>query len=191
MLRRTPTSQPTGLDRPRFVALYERRATELLRFFMRRTLDAQVAADLTAETFAAAFASRGSFDPTRGDPGAWLHGIARHQLARYIDKRMVETAARERAGFAEHPLSAADLERVEALIDFAEVGRRISTALGQLNPHQREAVVLRVVEELDYAEIAGRLRCSEGAARIRVSRGLRQMGLYLAATSTPDPEVTR
>jgi RNA polymerase sigma factor (sigma-70 family) len=176
-------NQPAGgLDAAAFSALYDGRAEDVLRFFARRTLDAQLAADLTAETFAIAVASRGSFDPARGDVGAWLFGIARHQLARYVRTRKVERAARRRVGFPERSLSGADLERVEALIDFADVGRRVKVALGGLKRDQREAVVLRVIDGLGYADVADRLGCSEQAARARVSRGLRELGLRLATT---------
>jgi DNA-directed RNA polymerase specialized sigma24 family protein len=43
---------------------------------MRRTRDAELAADLTAETFAAALAARARFDPGRGSASAWLFGLA-------------------------------------------------------------------------------------------------------------------
>jgi DNA-directed RNA polymerase specialized sigma24 family protein len=71
---------------------------------------------------------------------------------------------------------------VEALIDFADVGRRVTSALGGLKGDQREAVILRVIDGLGYAAVADRLGCSEPAARARVSRGLRELGLRLATT---------
>ena len=177
---------PRGLDAEAFSALYEARAEDVLRFFARRTLDPQTAADLTAETFAAAVESRGNFDHALGTVDAWLFGIARHQLTRYLRRRTVESAARRRAGFPERLLSGADLERVEALIDFADVGRRVASALGDLKRDQREAVVLRVIDGLGYADVADRLGCSEQAARARVSRGLRELGLQLAFTPSLD-----
>lgn len=48
----------------------------------------------------------------------------------------------------------------------------LADALRRLSPTQREAVILRVVGELPYSAIAGRLNCSEAAARIRVMRAL-------------------
>jgi DNA-directed RNA polymerase specialized sigma24 family protein len=44
-----------------FGVLFERHAEDLLRYFARRTLDPEAAAELTAETFAQAFASRRRF----------------------------------------------------------------------------------------------------------------------------------
>jgi RNA polymerase sigma-70 factor (sigma-E family) len=49
------------------------------------------------------------------------------------------------------------------------------SALAELTPQQRAAVVLRVLEDLDHAEIAQRLGCSVGTARSHLSRGLSTM----------------
>jgi DNA-directed RNA polymerase specialized sigma24 family protein len=59
-----------------FAAFYRRHVEDLLAFFMRRTCDAELAADLTAETFAAALVGRARFDARRGNGSAWLYGIA-------------------------------------------------------------------------------------------------------------------
>lgn len=48
-------------------------------------------------------------------------------------------------------------------------------ALAALSRHQRAAVVLRVLEDLDHATIAERLGCSVGTARSHLSRGLARM----------------
>src|SRR5262249_19551660 len=48
-------------DPAAFVELYRRHAEDLLRYFARRTLDPEAAAELTAETFAEAFASRARY----------------------------------------------------------------------------------------------------------------------------------
>jgi DNA-directed RNA polymerase specialized sigma24 family protein len=52
-----------------FAVLYRRHVTPLLAYFVRRTRDAELAADLTAETFAAALDGAHRFDPAKG-PGA-------------------------------------------------------------------------------------------------------------------------
>lgn len=48
-------------------------------------------------------------------------------------------------------------------------------ALATLSPHQRAAVVLRALEDLDHTAIADRLGCSVGTARSHLSRGLARM----------------
>lgn len=56
-----------------------------------------------------------------------------------------------------------------------EIDPWLLAALGRLSPHQRAAVVLRVLEDLDHAEIADRLGCSAGTARSHLSRGLARL----------------
>jgi RNA polymerase sigma factor (sigma-70 family) len=175
MMSRFHSDKPAGLDSVGFLALYRERWEALLRFFVRRTFDPEVAADLTAETFAEAFASRARFDPRRGDASAWLFGIARHELGSYLRTLNVECGARERLGLPARVLSVEDYDRIEALIDFAEVGRQLQVALQRLAPEQREAVVYRIVDGASYAEIAERLGCSQDAVRTRVSRGLKTL----------------
>lgn len=168
-------------ERPHsFVALYFRTMPGLLRYFARRTLDAQVAADLTAETLAEAFASRGRFrDRGDGSATAWLYTIARRQFGRYLRRLRVEAAARCRLGMERLELGPEDVERVEALIDFERVGRAVSVAFDELRADQREALRLRVIEGRSYEEVAATLGCSEDVARSRVSRGLRRLAAEL------------
>jgi RNA polymerase sigma factor (sigma-70 family) len=176
---------PNGLDTAAFLGVYDEHSEAVLRLFARRTLDPEVAGALTAETFAEAFASRDRFDPGRGDVGAWLFGIARHELGSYLRRLTVERQARERLGLPDRSLSLDDFARIEALIDFAEVGRQMRSALHHLPSEQREAVVFRVIDELTYDQIAERVGCSQQAARARVSRGLRRLAQSI---TIPDEE---
>ena len=48
-----------------------------------------------------------------------------------------------------------------------------------LPSEQRKALELRVVQQLEYEEVAGALGCTQNAARLRVSRALRALGLKL------------
>jgi RNA polymerase sigma-70 factor (ECF subfamily) len=71
----------TARDPEAFGTFYDRFEADILAFFYPATRRADIAADLTAETFAAALASARSFDPEQGNARGWLFGIARHQLA--------------------------------------------------------------------------------------------------------------
>jgi RNA polymerase sigma-70 factor (ECF subfamily) len=64
-----------------FAMFYRRHARPMTGFFVRRTGDAEIAADLVAETFAAALEGCGRYEPARAPAGAWLYGIAHHELA--------------------------------------------------------------------------------------------------------------
>ena len=79
----------------------------------------------------------------------------------------------------ERDLPPEDYERIEDLIDFAPIREALAEALETLSPDQREAMRLRVIDGLGYAEVAEHLKCTEQNARQRVSRGLRKIALLL------------
>jgi RNA polymerase sigma-70 factor (ECF subfamily) len=162
-----------------FVELYRRHAEDLLRYFARRTLDPEAAAELTAETFAVAYSSRRNYRDTGANGVAWLYGIARHQLSRFFRTGKIDAAARWRVGLPQEPLPSDDYERIEELVDLAPIREAMIDALGTLAEEQREALRLRVIDGLSYAAVAERLGCAEAAARQRVSRGLRRVALVL------------
>jgi RNA polymerase sigma factor (sigma-70 family) len=150
-----------------FGAFYRRHVRPLIGYFMRRTGDAELAADLCAETFAAALDGLHRFDPGRGPAVAWLYGIARRLLSHAARRGVVEDRARRRLGMSPLLLTDAAIERIEA-----EASEVATAALDELPADQREAVRARIVDERDYAEIARTTRTSEAVVRKRVSRGL-------------------
>jgi RNA polymerase sigma-70 factor (ECF subfamily) len=162
-----------------FVELYRRHGEDLLRYFARRTLDPDAAAELTAETFAEAYASRRTYRDTGVNGVAWVYGIARHQLSRFFRNGKIDAAARRKIGLPPHELPPEDYERIEELVDLAPIRDAMLEALDTLADDQREALRLRVIDGLGYAEVAERLGCAEAAARQRVSRGLRRIALVL------------
>lgn len=157
----------------RFGEFYDRFELEVLRFFLRATRRAELAADLTAETFAAALESAAGFDSGRGSARAWLFGIARHQLSDAWQRGQVDDRARRRLQLEPLVLTDDALERIQEL----EVDRQQEALalLAQLPEEQRTAVQGRVIEEREYAELAGELAVSQSVVRQRVSRGLRTL----------------
>jgi RNA polymerase sigma factor (sigma-70 family) len=93
--------------------------------------------------------------------------------ARDIAQRRRRAPRARRVGVVAPVLDAEELARIEDLAELQELRSAIAAALAELSVQQREAVRLRVVDELDYPTVAGRLGISEQAARARVSRGLR------------------
>jgi RNA polymerase sigma factor (sigma-70 family) len=160
-----------------FAAFYRHFERPMLRFFMRATGRSELAADLTAETFASALESVASYDPSRGRPDQWLFGIARNVLATSYRRGRVDAAARIRLGL---PKLVVDDHASETIARLSSGEDRAMLALAELPQEQREAVGARVVDQRDYAEIAGELQCSEAVVRQRVSRGLRALRTRLA-----------
>lgn len=165
-----------------FARFYEANATPVLLYFLRRVPEPEIATDLMSETFAQALVSRRKFrGSTSEDATAWLFGIARHQLTGFIRKGKTERKALDRLGIAPPALAAEEQERAIELADSKPLRSAVQGALAELSIDQQEALRLRIVDELDYPEVAGRLQISNEAARARVHRGLRSLASKLSA----------
>lgn len=160
-----------------FTAFYRHFERPMLAFFMRATGRPELAADLAAETFASALESVTGYDPDRGRADQWLFGIARNVLGKSYRRGRVESAARARLGL---PALVLDDDLAGEIARQLGAGDRAMPALAELPAEQRDAIAARVLEERDYADIAGELLCSEAVVRQRVSRGLRALRIRLA-----------
>ena len=138
--------------------------TAVLGFFLRRTGNAELTADLTAEVFAAALLAAERYRPGERPALAWLYGIAAHKLADSRRRGRVEDEARRRLALEPLAIDDEELARVEEMAD----------------PGGAEAAVLsHLVAGRTYAEIAREMQCSELLVRQRVSRGLRALRAHI------------
>ncbi|HEX3874827.1 MAG TPA: RNA polymerase sigma factor [Solirubrobacteraceae bacterium] len=160
----------TRSDPEAFASFYDRYETSVVGYFMRCTRDPELAADLTAEVFAAALGAARRYRPDEPTAAGWLFTIARNTIAKSVRRGQVESRARARLGIREAiGLGAGELERVEAE---ASGDGWVLHLLDRLPVSQREAIRARIVDERTYVEIAADLRTSELVIRKRVSRGL-------------------
>lgn len=158
-----------------FGAFYRRHERLVLRYLMSRCENAELTADLAAETFVKALEGADSFDPARsGGTSAvpWLLTIARNTLVTSIRRGVVAEDARRRLGSEPMALSDDSLARVELR---AGLDVPLGQLLGELPDEVRDAVVARIVEDREYDEIASSLGCSQQVVRKRVSRGLMRL----------------
>jgi RNA polymerase sigma factor (sigma-70 family) len=162
-------------DSRAFGEVYERHAVAI-HSWLRGRVGEPAATDLTAETFAAAWQSRRRFRTDQADSVApWLYGIALNQYRSYQRLARVETTARIRLGMQETYASAVEIEDADARLSAEQARLELRNALGDLTPEQRQALELRVIEDLRFAEIAERMSTTEPTARMRVMRALRAM----------------
>lgn len=89
--------------------------------------------------------------------------------------RGAERRALARLGVERPAIDDDERRRIEQLAGLVELRSVIARGLASLPAQQRDAVRLRVVEELSYEDLAGRLGVTQGTARARVSRGLRAL----------------
>jgi RNA polymerase sigma-70 factor (ECF subfamily) len=170
-------------DAHAFRQLYERYAERIHHFHLGRTRQPDAALDLTAETFAQAWLSRSRFDDRAGgSAGPWLYAIARHVLVASVRRHRLERSACERLGL----MSA--LDRPQLAPEPSETWLEgVDAALEELSPDVREAVRLRVLQDLPYDAVAEATGTSAGAARVRVHRGLAALRQRLLPAKEASP----
>jgi RNA polymerase sigma-70 factor (ECF subfamily) len=169
LLQATPDSPEA------FGVFYRRHVEPVLAFFRVRTGDPELAADLMAETFAAALLAAPRFKPRREPAAAWLFTIARRKLIDSWRRGRVEDAARRKLGLEPMELDDGGLARIDALVDEEREPLPLTELMNRLPADQRDALRLRVLDEREYAEIAREMECSEAVVRQRVSRAARTL----------------
>ena len=158
-----------GGDEEAFIRLYRRRQGAIYRFALHMSGSAEAAEDVTQEVFLALLRDQCGFDPERGSLSAYLFGIARKLVLRYLERGRsdvpLETEGEEtnwpELAMMQDPV--ADLTRREGI----EALRRAVLALPR---RYREVVVLCDLEEVDYADAAVLLGCPIGTVRSRLHR---------------------
>jgi RNA polymerase sigma factor (sigma-70 family) len=173
-------------DAEAFRDFYVANVQRVVVFFTRRTLDAEVALDLTGETFAVALQRRRQFrGRTDAEAEAWLFAIARSQLAHFWRRGVAERKALQQVGLDPPSIAQSELERIEELAGLPELRDRIQRAVAGLRPQQAYVVLQRIVAEREYDDLARELGVSQDVVRARVSRGLRALAATrsLAATA--------
>jgi RNA polymerase sigma-70 factor (ECF subfamily) len=148
-----------------FEAAFEAEFAPLHRY-LRRRVGSAAADDLTADTFATAYAKWEQFNQTR-PLRPWLYGIAAN-LARHYwrdERRMLRAYARTGVD----PVLAEDDGIVERLEAQAR-RRELAAALADLRPRDREIFLLNAWAELSDGEIAAALSLPVGTVKSRLHR---------------------
>jgi RNA polymerase sigma factor (sigma-70 family) len=172
-------------DAEAFRDFYVANVQRVVVFFTRRTFNAEVALDLTGETFAVALQRRRQFrGRTDAEAEAWLFAIARNQLAHLWRRGVAERKALQQIGLDPPSVAQSELERIEELAGLPELRRRVQRALAGLNPQQAYAVLQRIVAEREYDDLALELGVSQDVVRARVSRGLRALAATRGLSAT-------
>ncbi len=154
-----------------FERLYREFGPDVLAF-CRRRVDAEVADDVTAETFLVAW--RRLSDVPRS-PRGWLLGIARLTLANQWRGVRRRDALVERMRF----------ER--STEDIAADASQVIEALSWLSELDQEALLLSAWDGLSSREAAQVLGCTPVAFRLRLHRARRRLERVLAADTPARP----
>jgi RNA polymerase sigma factor (sigma-70 family) len=151
--------------------LFERHHGPLFGYLLRLTGNRASAEDISQTVFQRMLKYRHTYRD-HGSFTAWMYQLARHCANDYFRKSSSSPVPTDPSDLADHPdesHSAAD--SATAKDDHALLHR----ALGRLDQGDREVLLLSRLQELSFAEIAGILECSVGAARVRSHRALKTL----------------
>ncbi len=151
-----------------FGQLYDAAVDRVYRFLFFRVNDVQTAEDLTSLVFLKAWENLHRYQP-RGPFLAWLYSIARNTVIDHY-RTHKQTVSLEEAA----PLASRN-PKPDDLVDLHFEMTALQAAMRRLTPEQREVLTLKFIAEFDTAEIARRLRKSEGAIRALQMRALQAL----------------
>ena len=134
--------------------------------------DGADAEDATSETFERALRYRESYDSRKGDPGAWLTGIAR---------RCVDQILAARVPLAEPPEADAGID-----LENEALGRlELAAALAGLSEHDRELIALRYGADLSARQIAELLGSKTNTVEVALHRALERLRRQVSRSQSP------
>jgi RNA polymerase sigma factor (sigma-70 family) len=162
----------TSLGEPaRFGVVFDRHATSVFRFLVRR-VGVDDAEALLGDVFRIAFEKRATYDGQRPSARPWLYGIATNLLARHrrSEARRVRATARALAQHVATGTVADPADGVDEALDARALWLRVGDAVAELPEAERNALLLFVWEEISYDEIATALNVPVGTVRSRLNR---------------------
>jgi RNA polymerase sigma factor (sigma-70 family) len=163
-----------------FAVLFDRHAPHIYRYLARRA-GRQVADDLVAETFLAAFAKRDRYDLSHRNARPWLYGIATNLVGQH--RRDEARQYRIRQAAPAEPEVPGHAERVAADVTAQAMRTLLDTALAALPAGDRDVLLLIAWEQLSYQEVALALAIPVGTVRSRLHRARAKTRQVLAGTA--------
>jgi RNA polymerase sigma-70 factor (ECF subfamily) len=154
-------------DRHAFEELYRRYTRPVLGLALRRLGDRGRAEDALQEAFAAIWRSASSYDPQRGQGGAWLYTVARNAI---VDGARKRPEPPMEAPEAPSPEEGPD-ERAEA----SWLTWRVHSAIELLPDHERPVIELAYWGGLSQSEISAFLDVPLGTVKTRTRSALARL----------------
>jgi len=169
-------------DPASFGLLLERHRSPVIHFLYRMVQNPAVAEELAQETFLRVYKSRGRYEPTAKFT-TWLFRIASHLALNWLrdgrnEKRQTSLDEESPDGTARQVPDRGRTAEQE-LVYQAKLGE-VRQAIYSLPAKQKAAVMMHKYEEMEYAEIADVLSCSESAVKSLLFRAYESLRVRLA-----------
>jgi RNA polymerase sigma-70 factor (ECF subfamily) len=158
-----------------FADLYDRHSVRVYRHIYYMVNDAREAEDLTAQTFLKAWEAIERYKE-RGTPFlAWLLRIAHNLTVSFLRSK------RDHSSLEETYVDQKTHRNPEEALEQAADESRVREAVLSLRDEQRQVIMLRFVEELDYREVAAVIGKSVPAVRVIQHRALGNLRKIMSA----------
>lgn len=156
---------------------HQRKVYNLCYRFTGNVADAE---DLTQEIFIKVYQTLRSFDPAQSQFATWLNRVARNHLIDHY-RRTRHDRANPSLDDEDGPIEPRAAATSDPAAGVVERERRelLQEALNKLSPDMREVLILRDLQEMDYAEIVSILGIPEGTVKSRINRGRLELGRVL------------
>ena len=169
-------------DETSFAMLLERHRAPVVQFLYRMVQNQPVSEELAQEVFLRVYRSRATYEPTAKFT-TWLFRIATHLALNWI-----RDGKKEKGQESLNEEILAGVERqvpdrqptIEQEMLYAVRLAEVRRAIESLPEKQRAAVMMHKYEELDYAQIAKALGCSESAVKSLLFRAYETLRSRLA-----------
>jgi len=159
-------------DPDRFAPIYDRYAAALYRYAYQR-VGPEIADDVVAEAFLAAFRGRASYDLDRQDARPWLFGILTREMATHHRRERARYRAMSRSTHDTVQDGPADQVTAKVVADAAR--GPLAAALADLAPGDRDVLLLVAWGQLSYDEVAAALNIPQGTVGSRLNRARRKV----------------
>jgi len=168
-------------DHQSFELLLEKHRGPMIHFLHRMVQNGAVAEELTQEVFLRVYKSRGNYEPSAKFT-TWLFRIGTHLALNWIrDGRneKSQTSLDKEIGGASRQVPDRRRTVEQELLNEAKL-REVRQAIRNLPAKQRAAVMMHKYEEMEYAQIAGVIGCSESAVKSLLFRAYEALRARLA-----------
>ncbi len=162
-----------------------RHTRRIFNICYRFTGNSTEAEDLSQEVFLRVYRTLASYRSAYGGFATWMTSVTRNLLIdhyRRTKRDRITDSLDDKMAIVESKESAGRRPDQQALL--GELSGQVQAALTRLSPELREAVILRDLQQLEYAEIRQVLEVPEGTVKSRINRGrielariLQQMGV--------------
>jgi RNA polymerase sigma-70 factor, ECF subfamily len=169
-------------DTESFALLLDRHRAPVIHFVYRMVQNQAVAEELAQEVFLRVYRSRESYEPAAKFT-TWLFRIATHVALNWLrdrrHERGQESLDAEAPGGGSREVSDNSVTAEQSLVRRARLDE-VRRAIESLPEKQRAAVLMHKYEEMEYAQIAAVLECSESAVKSLMFRAYETLRARLA-----------